>query len=65
VKFLDCPLKYIGQTNKIFHTGYKEHKQANRNNNTNSGSASHILNTGHTYGIITDVIDIIRTYKNI
>jgi hypothetical protein len=30
---------------------------------SNLGYSSHILNTGHTYGTITDVLDIIRTHR--
>jgi hypothetical protein len=33
MKCLDCPLKYIRQTGRIFLTGYKELIQAIRNNN--------------------------------
>jgi hypothetical protein len=54
MKFLDWPLKYIGQTGRKFHTRYKAHIKAIRNNSSNSGYASHILNTGHIYGNITD-----------
>jgi hypothetical protein len=63
IKCLDCPLKYIGQTGRAFHTSYKEHIQAISNNNSNLGYSSHILNMGHTYGTITDTMDIIRTQK--
>jgi hypothetical protein len=63
MKCLDCPLKYIGQTGRIFHTRYKEHIHAIRNNNSNSGYSNHILNTGHKYGTITDTMDIIRTHR--
>jgi hypothetical protein len=38
--------------------------QATRNNNNgNSGYLSHILKMEHTYGAITDIMDIIRTCK--
>jgi hypothetical protein len=53
MKCLHCPLRYIGQR-------YKEHIQAIRNNNSNSGYSNHILNTGHTYGTITDTMGVIR-----
>jgi hypothetical protein len=34
-----------------------------RNNNSNSGYSSYILNMGQTYGTITDTMDIVRTHK--
>jgi hypothetical protein len=63
MKYLDCPLKYIGQTGRTFNVRYKEHIHAIRNNNNNSGYSNHILNTGHTYGTINNTMDIIRTGK--
>jgi hypothetical protein len=41
-------------------SAYKEHIQAIRNNIGNSGYSNHILNTVHTYGTITDTMDVIR-----
>jgi hypothetical protein len=58
MKCLDLPLKYIGQTGRIFSIIYKEHIHAIRNNNNNP---NYILNIGHTYDIITDIMDVIRT----
>jgi hypothetical protein len=43
---------------------YKEHIQAIRSNNGKSGYLNHILNTGHTYGNITDTMEIINTEKS-
>jgi hypothetical protein len=63
LKCLHCPLKYIGQTGRTFHTRYKECIQAIRYNSSNSEYSSHILNTGHICGTITDTMDIIRTHK--
>jgi hypothetical protein len=60
MKCLNCPLRYRGQTGRIFKIRYKEHIQAIRNNNTNSGYSNHLLNTPHTYGTITDIMDVIR-----
>jgi hypothetical protein len=60
MKCLDCPLKYIDQTGRTFNLIYKEHIQAIRSNCSKSGYSNHILNTGHTYGTITDTKDIIR-----
>jgi hypothetical protein len=64
MKCLDCPLKYIGQTGRIFNTKYKEHMHDIRSNISNSGYSNHILNTGHTYGTITDTMVIITTGRN-
>jgi hypothetical protein len=63
LKCLDCPLKYIGQTGRAFHTRCKEHILAIKNNNGNSGYTNHILNTGYKYGPITDTLDIVKTHK--
>jgi hypothetical protein len=60
---MDCPLKYTGQTGRTFKTGYKEHIQATRNNNSNSGYSKHILNMGHTYGSITDMMKDLKTQR--
>jgi hypothetical protein len=63
MKCLGCPQKYIGQTGRTFNTRCQEHVQTFRNNNNNSGYSSHILNTGHTHGIIQCTMDIIRTHE--
>jgi hypothetical protein len=59
MKCLDCPL-YIGQPGRTFNLGYKEHIQAIRSKCSKSGYLNHILNMGHTYGTITDSMDVIR-----
>jgi hypothetical protein len=48
IKYMDCQLKYMGQTGRMFYTRYKEQIQAIRNNKINSGYLNHILSTGHT-----------------
>jgi hypothetical protein len=60
---LNCPLKYIGQTGRTFHTRYREHIHAIRNNDSNSGYSNHILNTGQKYGTIADTMGIIKTHR--
>jgi hypothetical protein len=60
---MDYPLKYVGQTGRTFYTRYKEHIWAIRNNNSNSGYSNHTLNTGHTYGSITNTMGIIKMEK--
>jgi hypothetical protein len=52
MKCIDFSLKYIGKTGQTFYTTYKEHIQASRNNNGNSGYSDDIPNTGHTYGSV-------------
>jgi hypothetical protein len=59
----DCPLKYIGQTGRTFQIRYKEHTQAIRNNNGNSGYSYNILNIGHAYGSITNTMKVIKNRK--
>jgi hypothetical protein len=44
MKCLDCPLKYVGQTRRMFNARYKEHVHAIRSNNSNSRYSNHILN---------------------
>jgi hypothetical protein len=63
MKCMDCPLKYVDQTGRTYNTRYKEHIHDIRSNNSNTGYANHIqvLNTGHTYGTITDTMEIIKT----
>jgi hypothetical protein len=58
MKFLDCPLKYIGQTGITFSIRYKEHIHAIRNSNFRY--SNHILNTGHRYRTIIDSMGVIR-----
>jgi hypothetical protein len=60
---MDCPLIYIGQTGRTFKTRYKEHIQAIKSNNDNSGYSNHMLNTGHTYGNIADTMKVLKTEK--
>jgi hypothetical protein len=45
---------------RTFNIRNKEHIHAIGNNNSNSGCSNHILNTGYTYGTITDTMDAIR-----
>jgi hypothetical protein len=63
MKCIDCPLKYVGQTGRTFNTRYKEYIHDIRTNNSNTLYANHILNTGHSYGTITDTMEIIKTER--
>jgi hypothetical protein len=64
MKCMDCPLKYVGQTGRIFYTKYKEHTQSIRDNNGNSGYSNYILSTGHLYASITDTMNGTKTEKS-
>jgi hypothetical protein len=57
---MSCPMKYIRQTRRPFNTRYKEHIRDIKNNNSKSGYSNHILNTGHSYGSITDTMEIMK-----
>jgi hypothetical protein len=59
MKCLDCHLKYTGQTGRTFTLRQKENIQAIRSNCSKSGYSNHILNAGHSYGKITDNMDVI------
>jgi hypothetical protein len=63
MKFMDCPLKYVGQTSRTFYTRYKGHIQEIWNNNGNLVYSNYILSTGHKYESITDTMNIIETEK--
>jgi hypothetical protein len=64
MKCMDCPLKYVWQTGRTFYARYKEHTQAIRNENRNSGYSNHTLSTGHAYASITDTMKIMEKEKN-
>jgi hypothetical protein len=52
-----CPLKCKGQMGREFHISYSEHIREIRNNTSIKRYSSHILNTGHGFGTITDTTD--------
>jgi hypothetical protein len=60
MKCMSCPMKYIGQTGRPFNIRYKEHIRDIKNNSSNSRYSNHILNTGHSYGNITDTMEIMK-----
>jgi hypothetical protein len=64
MKCLDCPLKCIGQTGRIFTLDTKNvNKPIKYNSSYNLEYSSHILNMGHICQTITDAMDIVRTHK--
>jgi hypothetical protein len=64
MKCFNCPLKYTGQTGRKFNLRYKEHIQATGSNCSKSRYSNHIISMGHTYGTVTDIMDIIRARRN-
>jgi hypothetical protein len=63
LKCKGCPLEYIGQTGCSFGIRYKEHMSAIKHNKDTSTYAQHILDTGHSYGNIQDVMEVIQVTK--
>jgi hypothetical protein len=55
------PIKIHRVKGQTFYTTYKEHIQAVKNNNGNAGYLNHILSTEHTYGSMTNTMNIIKT----
>jgi hypothetical protein len=47
----------------MFCTRYKEHIRAVRNNVGSLGYSSHILNTGHAYGSVTNIMTVMKVEK--
>jgi hypothetical protein len=60
LKCSECHLQYVGQTGRYFLTRYKKHIRAIKYNKDSSEYAQHILNTGHSYGKIEDIMEIIK-----
>jgi hypothetical protein len=56
---MDCHRQYIDQTGRNFKTRYKEHIRDIRNNRETSG-VQHILETGHSFGKMNDIMEIIK-----
>jgi hypothetical protein len=54
-------MKIIEHTGRTFSTRYKEYIQAIINKNINSEYSNHLLNTGHIYSTITNIMGVVRT----
>jgi hypothetical protein len=55
-----CYKVYIGQTGRSLKTRYKERIRSTKNNKEDSAFAQHILNTGHQYGPIELIVEMIE-----
>jgi hypothetical protein len=62
LKCADCPLQYIGQTGRTFKVRFKEHIR-DINNKSTSGYIQHILDTGHAYGKMNEIMDIVKVQE--
>jgi hypothetical protein len=58
VKCMDCHRQYVGQTGRNFKTRYKEHIRDIRNSRKTSGYVQHIVETGHSFGKMNDIMEI-------
>jgi hypothetical protein len=54
---------YIGQTGRNFKTRFKEHIQDIRNNRTKTGYSQHVIITGHKYGNIENILNVLNAHK--
>jgi hypothetical protein len=59
----DCGNKYTGQTGRSFEKRFKEHFLSFRNNNYNSKFSQHLLETGHAFGKIDDMMESLYYVK--
>jgi hypothetical protein len=59
-KCIDCPRQYIGQTGRNFKRRYREHIRYIRNNRNTSGYVQHILETGHAFGRMSGIVEVIK-----
>jgi hypothetical protein len=55
-----CPLKYVGQIGRTLRTRFKEHIHDMRNNRPHSKYAQHILDAGHKYGVIDQIMEVLH-----
>jgi hypothetical protein len=60
---LTCPTclkKYIGQTGCPFHIRFREHYRDYKYANNKSKFPQHVLEEGHKFGPMTDIMDILH-----
>jgi len=59
----DCGKSYVGQTGRDFYTRYNEHKRSFRYNNHNSKYAQHLIEHGHTFVSIHNIMHVLQVQK--
>jgi hypothetical protein len=58
-----CHKKYFGQTDRPFHVRFREHNRDYKYANNKSRFAQHIMEEGHSFGLINEVMDILHIAK--
>jgi len=61
--FPTCLKKYIGQTDRPFHIRFREHYKDYKYANNKSKFAQHILEEGHSFGPINEIMDTLQAAK--
>jgi hypothetical protein len=56
-------MKYVGQTKQQFRVFFKEHFRDYRHANNRSKLAQHLLENGHSFGHIDDIMEVLYTTK--
>jgi hypothetical protein len=56
-------MKCIGQTERVFHVRFSEHYRDYKYANNKSKFAQHFLEEGHSFGPMTDVMDLLQVAK--
>jgi hypothetical protein len=59
----DCGKAYVGHTGREFSARYKEHKTAFQTNNRNYSFARHLNDTGHSFGPIDEIMQVLQCHK--
>jgi hypothetical protein len=63
---LECPTcnkKYIGQTGRLFKTIFREHYNDFKYTNNRSKFAKHIIEEGHNFGPMNEIMEVIHIKK--
>ena len=58
-----CRMKYIGQTGRPFQIKFREHYNGYKYANNRSKFAQHVIDEGHSFGPMDNVMDIVHIAK--
>jgi hypothetical protein len=56
-------MKYVGQTGRSFRVRFKEHFRDYKYGNNKSKFAQNVLENGHSFGPIDDIMEVLYTTK--